>query len=471
MTEKEKYPFRISIGWYVRILLYVLAAAGVTWYQYGNTSYIPEPVNTFVASDSNEESNKLATHVPFAQRVLKNGEPITVLAYEHNAFWVETKDGDRGLLYFAAVGDWKSICERKDIDKHRLDQQYFINIGKKEMEQQYLGRSFAENELNYWPALSCYHHGDTLYATYQMRVWNGTEARVPTVCYVNDTAVAIRSFHDAPFEGNKKWLKATPWAGWMYTTPFFHVHWDKPMITRPKVRLENWWWIFRIPVKIILMIFFVIIELYWRIIICNPIMILLLLVLPLHIFFRKWSNNSIVLLSLFLILISTYFYMPMFLIEHGGFMTIVIMIMVILVGAGMASLLIRERCEQCLNVGFIEVYKKTLNHTEYEKHKRSEKGEEVRRDSEITKDIEQLVDQNERVLAEREVAEHKTVWITYRYYEYEITTEKKYYDNHCACKICNNYTLRENEEVEEKEIDKQLVRTYLKTKRSFLESY
>ncbi|MBR1426803.1 MAG: hypothetical protein IJ581_05060 [Paludibacteraceae bacterium] len=471
MEDKQNYPFRISIKWYIIIVLLLAAAGALTYYQYGSTSYLPEPVEAYISSDYLKKPVELRTAVPYVHRILKDGEKVKALGCDGSRdMWVETENGERGIVGIFEIKDWKTITGRPDMDEHELYEDYFINIGKKQMEDQYLGRSFAANELNYWPALSCAISGDTLYATYQLRMWDGLNPLVPTVCYVNDSAVAIQSFKEAPFAGNKKWLRATPWAELLYTTPFFHIHWDKPMIPRPGIVLDNWWWIFRIPAKLILIVIAVILALYWRIIICNPLIVILLLIYPLHLLFRRWSNIAVTLLFVVLIICSAYFYMPLFLIEHGSFMTVTILLSMIVVGSGIARYTVRQRCEQCLNVGFINLDKKTLNHVEYEKYNVDERGEEVRRDTEITKDIEQLLDKNDQVVAEREVGSSKRVYITYRYYEYEITKEKKYYDHHCSCRICDNYVFRENEEVEEKDVDKKLIRTYLKTKLSFLDS-
>ena len=471
MEDKKNYPFRISFTWYLMIVLVVAAAVALTYYQYGSTTYLPEPVEAYVTTDYLKKDVELRTGVPHIHKILTDGEKVKVLGSNGSKdMWVETEKGERGIVDIGSIKDWKTITSRPDIDKHKLYEDYFINIGLKQMEDQYLGHSFEANELNYWPALSCINSGDTLYATYQLRMWDGLNPHIPTICYVNDSAVSILSFRDAPFAGNKKWLRATPWAEWLYTTPFFHIHWDKPMIPRPKIELKNWWWIFRVPAKIILLIIAVIIQLYWRIVTCNPVIIILLLLYPLHILFRNWSNHAVMFFFFVLILLSAYFYMPLFMIDHGSFMTVAILLTMIAVGGGMAIQAVRQRCEECLNVGFIELHKKTLNHTEYEKIKVDERGEEVRRDTHITKDIEQLLDKDDQVIEQREVGSSKRVYITYRYYEYEITTEKNFYDHHCYCSICDNYIFRENEEVEEKDIDKRLIRTYLKTKLSFLDS-
>lgn len=470
MEQKKKYPFGVGIAWSLKLLSILLFAAFVTWYHYGSTKNIPLPIETRVAEDSEQIKNEFKLGVPQAQRTLKPGEKITVLACVGTSMWVETEDGDRGIFHQGYIENWDAIRQFKDMSHYQIELENFVNIGKKQMENEYLGKSFEENETNHWPALYKCTIGDTVFATYQLRMWDGKTPRIPTVCYVNDKAVSIQSYTNAPFEGNINWLKAMPWATWLYTTPFFHVYWDEPMIPRRKIELKNWWWIFRVPVKIILVIIALIILLYWRTVVCNPLIILLLLLYPFRILFRKWSNRGVFIFGYLLILFSTIFYIPLFLLDHGSFMPICIVILIVLIGITQFYFIARQRCEQCLNVGFIQVFDKSLNHIDYVTEKREERGEEVGRSTHLTKEIEKTLDAYDNVIDEREVGRSKSVYITYRYNEYEVTIEKKHYDHHCECLICHNYILRENEEVEENEIEKKWIRSFLKTKYSLLES-
>lgn len=470
METKKKYPFGVGIIWSLKFVLIIAFAAFVTWYHYGTTKNIPLPIETRVIENYEQKGSEFKVGVPQSQRMLRPGEKITVLARVGSEMWVEAENGDRGLFPQGYVENWDAIRLFKDMDHYQVELNNFVNIGKKQMEKEYLGRSFQDNETNYWPALSKCTIGDTLFATYQLRMWDGKTPLIPTVCYVNDVAVAITSYAEAPFEGNINWLKAMPWASWLYTTPFFKVHWDKPLIPRRKIELKNWWWIFRVPVKIVLLILALIILLYWRTVVCNPLALLILMVYPFRIFFRKWSNSQVFLFGYIVILLNTLFYIPLFLLDHGSFVTICIVILIVLVGITQFYLMARQRCEQCLNVGFIKVFHKSLNHTDYETERREERGEEVGRTTHLTKEIEKTLDANDNVVDEQEIRRSKRVYITYRYDEYEVTIEKKHYDHHCECLICHNYTVRENEEVEEKEIEKKWIRSFLKTKYSFIES-
>lgn len=480
-SKTQKYPLKINWFFHVRLLAYVLIAGGITWFMYGTPKSMPEPYCTEVFKSSQEYYDKSGSEgryydlnmgIPNAIRMVNKGEKVTVLAFPQSGsdVWVEMENGDRGMLFYGMLTGHQQIVNDKKFVKRRVHLDNYINIGKQQMYDKYLGRSFADNESNYWPALYCCNRGDTLYATYQMRMWVGTNPVIPTVKYVNDTAVSILSYSSAPYEGNTEWLAATPWAAWMYAQPYFHWPWDRPIIPRMENIIHRGWLIFTVPANFILFIIGLIIDVFWYAIVCGMLAIVLLLLYPFHLIFRKWSNGGVGLFLCLVILLTTYFYMPMFMIGHGSFMTVCAMIIIALCSIVLFVPRVRHRCEHCLNVGFIVLDAKTHSHTEYEKELRTQQGEEVRRDTHITKDIEKLLDENDNVIDERVTSTRRKVYITYRYYEYEVTIEKKYFDHHCSCTVCNSYIFRKDEEVQSKEVDKQLKRTFLKTKRSFIES-
>ena len=64
MEDKQNYPFRISIKWYIIIVLLLAAAGALTYYQYGSTSYLPEPVEAYISSDYLKKPVELRTAVP-----------------------------------------------------------------------------------------------------------------------------------------------------------------------------------------------------------------------------------------------------------------------------------------------------------------------------------------------------------------------------------------------------------------------
>lgn len=460
--ETIDYKPRIGLTTYIASIILLLIAGGVTWYQYGSTKCIPEPVTAYVTQDRDMLiHSELKLNHPQISYHVKAGEKVTIKAYGDSHFWIETEDGTRGLLWFDQIENWKEISHSPNFEKHQYEDKNYVNIGKKQFLDKYMGRSFADNESNYWPALSRCTRGDTTFATYQMRMWEGTNAKIPTVCYVNDTAVALTSFADAPFVGNKNWLKATPWAEWIYTTPFFHVHWDDAMIERQQINLSSWPWIFRFLTNIVLFFVLMFIQWLWAWGAMGlPWMIVMWLV-PLRYPFWHLSNAKLYMLLVGVALFSCYFYMPFILLNHGIITTIIIMIAVFFPMFGCSFAIIDQRCELCRCVGFIEVIEKEYDHTETTTEKSSERGEKLYTETLTeTTDIKKT-DWEGNESCEKKV--DKTVYVTYLYYDYRLTYETDYYTHHRMCDICAEYSAHHNVEGEKRLVNKELISTHKET--------
>lgn len=427
MNTNSDYSPRISYVTYVFVGIVVVLAGALSWYVYdGFGKHIPEPIQAVVGQNYAMEFGDSNF-----SRELQKGESIRILACEGGQrFWVETSDHIRGLLFIGAVENWQAIYEQPEMEDYGLKIDNYINIGKDQMIELYLGRSFEENETNYWPALYCYQKGDTVFATYQLRMWEGMQCYIPTICYVADRAVALTSFSKAPFEGNINWLKVTPWAEWLYTTPFFHVNWDRPMISYEKTFCDSWWWIFRIPAKLVLLIIALIVAVFWVSVIMAPFVLLLICLVPLRYPFWHLSNIQLGALLICATLISCYFFMPFLLLNHGGFMTVITMGLVAFIWGSIIASYIQSRCEECRCVGYIVELKRVYHHSDFV----------TREDKEY--DSEQS-NSNASV-----------------YKIYKVTTERKYYTQHCECQVCKNYIINKNVLGESIDVEKELIRIH-----------
>lgn len=396
---------------YIKVLLLVLLAAGMTWIQYEPKKEMPKPVAATVRVDDDLDLGK-----QFGKVQVKAGEKVTVYAFDGSKAWVETQNHMRGLLFFSSLNDGRKILEREDMQEHELERNNYIYISRQEVEEQYLGRTFANNEKNHWPALYCYSKGKTLYATYQLCMWDDAEASVPTIRYEDGVAVAIERLQELPFEGNENWLKATPWAQWLLTRPYFHVHWDKPMIQRPPIELKSWWWIFRVPVKLILLVIDLFLELLWITVICQPLLLLLILLVPLRFPLYFLSNGALDVLLITAAIAGCYFFLPFLVFNHSSFMTIVIIALILTLCIVTILILESERCEKCKRLNTIRVDRKEFTHTESTSYEDDEFDEELSLKSGF-----------------------KT-WKTYT-----VTNERDYEDHYCTCTKCGHQTIRKNQ--------------------------
>lgn len=416
-----------KIEWISLLLtaIIIVAALGLSWYQYGFSKHFPAQVeSTIIREDS------ILFDLPFKNRITHIGDAITILAYDGKQyFWVEKEDGTRGLLFRGSVDNWQDIRDIEDISKYLLTLENYSNIGKEQFCEEYLAHSFEENETNNWPALYKYTLGDTTYATYHIRMWDGTECKIPTVLYVENKAVAVTSYKDAPFEGNKKWLRCTPWAEWIYSSAFFHFHWDRPMIEKEKITLSTWPWIFRVPTKLFLLLLSIVILLLWVTVICSPLLIFLYILIKLRYPFWAFSNGQLTLLLIVASAFSIWFYMPFFILNHGTFVSIIIMGAIFGLLFGVSFAIIDNRCEKCRCVGFIDIIKKEYDHSEFST------------DTIEEKDIEKS---------------NSTLEI---YNKYKITYEEKIYNHHRICSVCNTYTLEKDIPGEKEEIKRELIGT------------
>lgn len=406
---KSDYKPRISFSLLIWILVLFLLAGLVSWWQYGFKKHYPTPVSVILPQET-----KLIVGEDSEYVLLKPGEQVSILACENRHFWVETVDHSRGLIYMDNVPHWKSITEREDM-KYELQRNNCINISYEQMKEQYLGRTFEENETNSWPALYYVHKGDKSYATYLLRVWNEGKCYLPTVCYMDNKAVDISIDSEAPFKGNIQWLKYTPWAQWLYSSLFFHWHWDRPMIENTQSMCDSWWWIFRIPFQLILLILGLVVSFFWVSVVFGVFVLLMMCLIPLRYPFWHLDNSSLTILMVLVTAASCYFFMPFLLIDHGGFLTIFIMVVVFCILSGFNALIIQERCEECRCFGYIDVVRKEYTHTE------------------TTESEEKVLDK-----------EHSTMQVSL-YQIYKVTKEQKYYDHYCVCKICQNESIRKDQ--------------------------
>lgn len=139
---KSDYKPRISFSLLIWILVLFLLAGLVSWWQYGFKKHYPTPVSVILPQET-----KLIVGEDSEYVLLKPGEQVSILACENRHFWVETVDHSRGLIYMDNVPHWKSITEREDM-KYELQRNNCINISYEQMKEQYLGRTFEENETN-----------------------------------------------------------------------------------------------------------------------------------------------------------------------------------------------------------------------------------------------------------------------------------------------------------------------------------
>ena len=389
---------------YIKVLLLLLLAAGMTWIQYEPKKETPKPVSAIVSKD-----DELQLGQAFNPVKVKKGDKITVYAFDGSKAWVETQDHMRGLLYFGSIENGRAILEREDMQAHELSRENYIYISKQEVLDQYIGHTFAENERHHWPALYCYSKGETLYATYQLCMWDDAEASVPTIRYENGVAVAFYNEEELPFAGNQKWLKATPWAQWILTRPYFHVFWDKPMIQRPPIELKSWWLIFRVPAKLILLVIFLFLELVWLTVICQPLLILIVLLIPLRFPLYFVSNAALDALFILAAIAGCYFFLPFLVFNHSTFMTIIIIALILGISISTGLMMESLRCEQCKRYNTYRIDRKELVRTE----KSTREEEEFDEESSLKAGVK--------------------MWKTYT-----ITTEQDYENHYCTCIKCGH---------------------------------
>ncbi len=412
---KSNYSPRISFVLYIWVLISFLLAGLVSWSQYGFKKHFPSRVSVVLPKETT-----LTIGEDGSSLLLKAGEQVSIMAFENRNIWVETSNHTRGLIHLEAVPNWQSISEREDM-QYELQRENCINISYEQMCEQFLGRTFEENETNYWPALYCVHKGEKLYATYLLRMWKESECSLPIICYEDNKAVSVQAGSPAPFKGNKQWLRFTPWAQWLYTEPFFHWHWDRPMLESSRMFCDSWWWIFRVPVKLIVLVLALIVSLFWVTVIFGFFVFLMQCLIPFRYPFWHLSNSALTMLMVVVSAASCYFFMPFLLLYHGGFLTICIMLVVFCLLCALNLLIIEERCETCRCLGFIKVIRKEYTHTK-------------------------TTESEEKVLDKQRSTYQVSI-----YQIYKVIKEKKYYDHYCTCQVCQAESIRKDQLGETKE--------------------
>lgn len=404
---KTDYSPRIGFSMYIWVLVIVLITGFISWYQYGFKKHFPEPV---VATVSQDVQLQMDNH--FFTHEVKKGERVTILASEDNErFWVETSDHMRGFLNLEDVQEWKTITNREDIEKYQVVRKNYIILTEAQMQKKYLGHTFEENENIYWPARYRLNKENVTYATYQIRMWDGERFMMPTVRYENDTAVAVQRYSEVPVEGNENWLRAVPWIELLFSTSFFHFHWDRPMIQSQKSWIDNWWWIFKYPLKAIWFLISLFIYVCWIAMVFNQFVIPFLCLVPLR--YPFWHLPNFVLGALMAIIsaFGCYFFMPFLLLNHGGLMTIIIMFLAFICGLDIIIATLMNRCKKCRCFGFIKEISRELDHTEYKDTGR--KGTSVMGDGKTP-------------------------------IEYAILKKIEHYTIYCICGICGEVSVRKD---------------------------
>ena len=422
--SKKSSKLDYSLFFIYGILLVI--AGLISWYMYGFKKHIPEPVSAVVSQEYDLNTgglNDIKLHV---------GDSVTLMGYDGYNFWTETKNGTRGIFFKGAIDNWQAISETENMEKYQLVLKNYCNIGIEDFKNEYLGHSFQENETNHWPALYCSTQGNILYATYHIRMWDGTNCWIPTVRYEDGIAKEVLHFSEAPFDVKREWLRITPWAGWMYKTPFLHFHWDRPMITKNRLAIDSWPWIFRAPIKLLLIGLVLIVALMWISILCSLFVIAIMWLVELRYPLMFLSNLHLGVLLSVAALAGCWFWLPFIVLNHGAFITVIILFVAFGFACYISLPLIELRCDVCRCYGSIDVYKKVYTHTE-------------------TKESEEKILNSKLSNAECNV-----------YDVYAVTTETPYYDHYCRCEVCGNESIQKDKAGKAKETKKHTGLSYSK---------